>query len=163
MRTDGRIDAVDAQLLVALAESPRATVVALSERTGLSRNTVQARLERLEQGQALASGERRVLPAALGYPLTAFITAQVTQRMLGSVATALDGIAEVIEVVGISGGDDLLIRVVAADADDLYRVAGQILATPGVARTRTALAMRQLVDHRVMPLLRRAALKDPGR
>lgn len=156
MRGSGAVDPVDARLLLALAESPRATVLALAERTGLSRNTVQARLARLEE-HVLGSAERRVLPAALGYPLAAFITVQVVQRMLGSVADALDGIPEVIEVVGISGEDDLLIRVVGADADDLYRIAGQILATPGVERTRTALAMRNLVDHRVTPLLRRVA------
>jgi DNA-binding IclR family transcriptional regulator len=36
--------------LLALAESPRATVLALAERTGFSRNTAQARLAALEPG-----------------------------------------------------------------------------------------------------------------
>ncbi|MDT7653420.1 MAG: hypothetical protein QOI36_4826, partial [Pseudonocardiales bacterium] len=48
MRTGGGIDATDARLLLALAESPRASVLALAERLGLSRNTVQARLAGLE-------------------------------------------------------------------------------------------------------------------
>jgi len=150
------IDAVDARLLLALTKEPRATVLGLAERVGLSRNTVQARLATLER-DALGSFERRVEPAALGYPLTAFVTAQVVQRQLAQVADALDAIPEVIEVFGVSGDDDLLIRVVAVDADDLYRVAGQILATDGIVRTRTALAMRDLVGHRLSPLLRRAA------
>jgi hypothetical protein len=46
---------------------------------------------------------------------------------------------------------------VAAGAEDLYRIAGQILAVPGVERTSTALVMRQLVDYRITPLLRRVA------
>ncbi len=58
---------------------------------------------------------------------------------------------------GISGPNDLLIQVVATDADDLYRIAGQILAIPDIQRTSTALVMRDLVDYRLTPLLRRAA------
>jgi hypothetical protein len=45
--------------------------------------------------------------------------------------------------------------VAAHDADDLYRIAGQLLATPGVERTETALVMRQLVSYRSAPLLHR--------
>ena len=41
------VDAIDARLLQALGEEPRATVVALAERLGLARNTVQARLTRM--------------------------------------------------------------------------------------------------------------------
>ena len=99
--------------------------------------------------------ERRISPRSLGYPLKAFITAQVTQRRLDDVATAMAAIPEILEVDGVSGSTDLLIQVVAAHADDLYRIAGQILAIPGVERTSTALVMRQLVGYRITPLLQR--------
>ncbi|NMH95776.1 Lrp/AsnC ligand binding domain-containing protein [Pseudonocardia acidicola] len=155
MRSTGQVDAIDARLLLALTESPRATVLALAEQVGLSRNTVQARLARLEERGVLSSFERRIDPAALGYPLTAFVTVQVTQRMLTEVAAALDRVPEVIEVHGLSGQTDLLVHVVARDADDLYRIAGQLLATEGVERTTTALVMRKLVEHRMAPLLER--------
>ncbi|MDT7664740.1 MAG: hypothetical protein QOD04_4296, partial [Pseudonocardiales bacterium] len=71
-----RADALDARLLLALTEEPRATTVALAERLGLSRNTVQARLAALEARGVLTTFERRIDPAALGYPLTAFVTVQ---------------------------------------------------------------------------------------
>src|SRR3712207_6876560 len=48
------VDATDARLLLALGEDPRASVMALSQRLGLARNTVQARLARLESNGALA-------------------------------------------------------------------------------------------------------------
>ena len=155
MPNPDRIDAVDARLLRALADQPRATVVALAERLGLSRNTVQARLGRLEQQGALDSFERRINPAALGYPLTAFVTIRVTQRRLDDVGAALADIPEVLQVQGVAGQTDLLVQVVAANADDLYRIAGQILAIPWVERTDTALVMRELVTYRIDPLLRR--------
>ncbi|WP_424534918.1 Lrp/AsnC family transcriptional regulator [Sphaerisporangium viridialbum] len=164
MRSSGTLDRVDARLLLALIESPRATVLALAEQVGLSRNTVQARLAKLEERGVLAAFERSLDPEILGYRLTAYITVRVDQHGLAAVSEGLAGIPEVIEVLGISGGDaDLLVRVAARDADDLYRVAGRILATPGVERTTTALAMRTLVPHRVTPLLRRTASGDEGR
>jgi DNA-binding Lrp family transcriptional regulator len=118
---------------------------------------VQARLAGLEAGGVLDSFERQVPPATLGYPLTAYITTQVTQRRLDEVADALAAIPEVLQVDGISGPADLLVHVVAADADDLYRIAGQILAIDGVERTSTTLVMRELVAYRITPLLRRRA------
>jgi DNA-binding Lrp family transcriptional regulator len=118
---------------------------------------VQARLAGLEAHGVLTSFERRIDPAALGYRLTAFVTVQVTQRMLAEVAAALREVPEVLEVLGLSGPADLLVRVAARDADDLYRIAGQLLATDGVERTTTSLVMRTLVEHRVTPLLERAA------
>jgi DNA-binding Lrp family transcriptional regulator len=151
------IDPTDARLLLALVEQPRATAIALTGQTGLSRNTVAARIAKLEQQGVLDSVERQIPPAMLGYPLTAFITTQVTQRQLDEVAAALADIPEVLQVHGVSGQTDLLVHVVATNADDLYRIAGQILAIPGVERTNTALVMRELVNYRITPLLRRCA------
>ena len=151
------VDATDARLLLALAEDPRASVMALSQRLGLARNTVQARLSRLEGNGVLAPLDRRVRPEALGYRLGAYVSVQVSQRSLAEVSGALARIPEVLEVTGLSGAVDLLVHVVARDADDLWRVSEQVLAIPGVQRIDTALALRRFVDHRLAPLLERAA------
>jgi len=151
------VDATDARLLLALAEDPRASAMALSQRLGLARNTVQARLTRLESSGALAPLDRRVRPEALGYRLGAYVTVQVTQRGLAEVSDGLARIPEVLEVTGLSGAADLLVQVAAKDADDLWRITEQVLAIPGVQRIDTALAMRRFLDHRLTPLLERAA------
>ena len=156
------VDATDARLLLALAEDPRASVMALSQRLGLARNTVQARLTRLESSGALAPLDRRVRPEALGYRLGAYVTVQVAQRSLADVSAGLAQIPEVLEVTGLSGVADLLVQVAAKDADDLWRLTEQVLAIPGVQRLDTALAMRRFVDHRLTPLLERAAGEAPG-
>ena len=147
------IDDTDARILRALIQAPRATAVALAETTGLARNTVHARLAKLESSGVLQSFERRIDPAALGYPLTAFVMVTVTQRKLNEIGEALAGVPEVLEVHGLSGVTDLLVHIVARDADDLYRLAGQILDIDGVEKTTTGLVMRRLVDYRLSPLL----------
>ena len=151
------VDATDARLLLALTEDPRASVMALSQRLGLARNTVQARLSRLESNGVLAPLDRRIRPEALGYRLGAYVTVQVVQRSLAEVSGALAGIPEVVEVTALSGVADLLVQVVARDADDLWRITEQVLAIEGVQRIDTALALRRFVDARITPLLERAA------
>ncbi|GAA4641425.1 Lrp/AsnC family transcriptional regulator [Gordonia humi] len=153
MPTARTIDAIDAKILVALTEDPRATVLALASKSNLSRNTVQTRLAKMDANGVLRNFDRSVDPAAAGYPLTAFVFTRVAQQSLAQIASALEAIPEVIEVHGLSGQTDLLIHVVAQGADDLYRTAGRILGIDGVEQTNTALAMRKLVDYRVTPLL----------
>ena len=149
----GPVDQIDAKLLVALTKDPRATTIALAERTGVSRNTVQARLNRWDDSGALMPFDRRIDPGYLGYPLRAYVLTHVKQRRLAEVSAALAEVPEVIEVQGLSGAADLLIQIVARDADDLYRIAGRILDIKGVRRTSTSLVMRELVDYRLAQLI----------
>lgn len=147
------VDATDARILRALAKDPRRTVVALAQELGLSRNTVQARLARLETGNAFLTFDRRINPTSLGYPLLAFITVHVQQRKLAEITGHIAEIPEVLEGHGLTGTADLLLRVVAVDAEDLFRINGKILAVDGVERTDTALAMGDLIPFRMDPLL----------
>ncbi|MBU3061737.1 Lrp/AsnC family transcriptional regulator [Nocardia sp. NEAU-G5] len=149
------VDATDARLLLELVANPRATGVELATRLGLSRNTVQARLARWEAAGVLADFDRRVDPRALGYQLAAFVAVVCDQHRLDAIVAELSEVPEVTEVCGMTGLTDLTVRVVARDADDLYRIAGRILKIPGVERTNMALVMQQLVGPRTAPLLRR--------
>ncbi|MGO1399179.1 MAG: Lrp/AsnC family transcriptional regulator [Brevibacterium yomogidense] len=153
-------DALDAKILLALVADPRSTIAGLAHRLSVARNTVHARMNRLEE-EALHPSDHRIDPAALGYPLRAYVLANLKQRRLDEVGEALSQVPEVLEVIGITGPGDTLIQVVARDADDLYRVAGRILAIRGVKRTRTLISMRTMVPYRPTPLLTR--LRDGRR
>ncbi|KAA0102178.1 Lrp/AsnC family transcriptional regulator [Mycolicibacterium sp. P1-18] len=152
-----KLDRTDARMLLAMCESPRATGVQLAAALGLARNTVAARLQRWDDEKVLAPVDRCVSPRDLGYPLKAFITAVVDQHRLDRVLAELETIAQVTQITGLSGAADLLIGVVATDADDLYRVAGLILAVPGVERTTMSVAMHEVVAYRTKPLLEELA------
>lgn len=151
------IDAIDARILLALSDDARLAGVEIAQRLGLSRNTVQSHLARLESGDFLASIDRRVIHRALGYPLTAFVSALADQHQLAEIEDVLSTIPEVVEVHGVAGDSDVMIQIVARDADDLYRIAGVILATPGIQRTEVALSMREMVAYRTRPLLEKRA------
>jgi DNA-binding Lrp family transcriptional regulator len=148
-------DAVDKALLQALTEDPRGSYVALAERLGLSRNTVQARMTQLEASGAFLPFDRRINPEPLGYPLTAYITVAVRQKEIARIVEEIAVIPEVLQALGMTGASDLMVQVVCTDAHDLFRIDGQILAIDGVERTETALAVGELIPFRISPLLRR--------
>ena len=108
-------------------------------------------MAQLEKKHVFLSFERRINPASLGYPLMAFISVHVQQQKLGTLAVELAGIPEILEGYGLTGSADLLLRVVALDAEDLFRINGKILACDGVDRTDTALAMGELIPFRIQP------------
>jgi DNA-binding Lrp family transcriptional regulator len=146
-------DAVDLDLLTALADDPRASLVALAERLGVSRNTVYARMSRLEASGAFLSFDRRIAPEALGYPVMAFITVTTRQKELARIVAAMAEIPEVLQAHGMSGSSDLVATVVSPDIHRLFDVDAAILAIDGVERTETSISMGELIPYRVQPLL----------
>jgi len=155
-RTMGSLDHVDLELLDALADDHRATVVALAERLGLSRNTVQARMAKLERSGVFGSFERAMAPDALGYPIEAMISIVVRQADLPRITEELARIPEVLQAHGLSGQVDLLARVAARDTQHLFGIDARILSIDGVERTETSLVMGEVIGYRVRPLLEAA-------
>lgn len=149
----GSLDRVDLDLLKALADDHRATVVALADRLGLSRNTVQARLARLERSGVFQSFERAMSPAALGLPIEAMVSVIVRQADIPRITAEIAEIPEVIQAHGLSGQIDLMVRVAARDTQHLFDVDARILSIEGVERTETSLVMGEVIGYRIRPIL----------
>lgn len=148
-----RLDETDRRILAELDEDPRMTVLLLAQRTGLARGTIQARLERYRTEGVLRRGSTTVRPEALGYGLAASVSAELDQHRLDEAIRALARIPEVLECHAPAGETDLVVRVVARDPDDLYRVAEDIRLCPGILRTSTSVYLREVIGYRVHPLL----------
>ena len=149
------IDRLDADLIALLTEEPRLGVFEASRRLGVARGTVQARLDRLQRTGVIKDFAPTIDSLRLGFPVTAFITAEIAQSDL-SVVDHLRGIPEVLEVHTVTGAGDLLIRVVARSNADLQRVISGILSEPGISRTSTVIALETTIEHRSVPLVESA-------
>ncbi|GAA4489590.1 Lrp/AsnC family transcriptional regulator [Microbacterium panaciterrae] len=160
MSTSPELDEIDRRILLARDRSPGASSVELARISGLSRNTVQARLKRLEQADVLGAPSHRIAPKALGHPVLAFVAIELVQGNPRSVAESLRDIPEVLDVYAVSGDGDLMARVAARDNGHLYRVTQRILRAPGIVRTRSTLVMYELIPTRLGPLLRAASGHD---
>ena len=93
--------------------------------------------------------------------MLAFVHIEVTQGHLDEVGGALAAVPEIIEAFSITGGGDLLTRVVARDNEHLEDVIQQLISLPGVVRTRTEVVLRERVPHRLLPLVRSVGRASP--
>ena len=148
------IDKLDADLIALLTDEPRLGVFEASRRLGVARGTVQTRLDRLIRSGVIRDFAPTVDSSALGYPVTAFVTAEIaTGERDVLVVEHLRSIPEVIEVHAITGSGDLLIRAVARSNTDLQRVIDRIAGDIGITRTSTVIALATKIDHRSVPLV----------
>jgi DNA-binding Lrp family transcriptional regulator len=158
------IDALDAQIILALDGDPDATILSLARTLGIARNTVHARLRRLAEDGTLKPFSQRLDLRALGYELVAFMSLSVSQTDPGIVAGLLE-VPEVISAYHTTGDADILVQVVAKSTHDLHRITDAILAVDGVVRTSTAISLDEAIPYRPDALLRVAAgsWRRPGR
>ncbi len=151
------LDPLDARIMLALDEDPNATTLAIARGLGVARNTVHARLQRIERAGVLKSPSRRLDPAALGYDLVAFVELSISQAGTDQAVAELAAIPEIIEMHATTGDADLLAKVLARDTTDLYRITKQMLEIPGVIRTSTMVSMVEVLPLGLAKLLRAAA------
>jgi DNA-binding Lrp family transcriptional regulator len=152
------IDALDADLVALFADQPRIGVLEASRRLGVARGTVQSRLDRLERRGVVRGWGPQVSPTALGYPVMAFLTLEIRQGVgHDSVTSHLETIPELLEAFTITGAGDLWCRCVARSNADLQRVIDAVVATDGIVRTSTVIALATQIPHRTTPLVHAAA------
>ncbi|WP_244178749.1 Lrp/AsnC family transcriptional regulator [Streptomyces rubellomurinus] len=151
------IDALDGRLIRLLAEEPRIGVLECSRRLQVARGTVQARLDRLQTKGVIGGFGPEVDPAALGYPVTAFATLEISQGQGAVVREHLAGVPEVLELHTITGAGDMMVRIVARSNADLQRVIDRVVGFEGIVRSSTAIALENPVPYRILPLVDQAA------
>ncbi len=147
------LDRTQLEILAALAEDPRVTIVALAERLHLSRNTIQARLAQLRESGVLLSYERAFSPEALGFPLQAFLTLTLRQADANRAVAELARIPEILQAHRVSGPADLIVRVACRDARHLFDVDARVRAIDGVERSETSLSMGEAIPFRAAGLI----------
>ena len=152
------LDTLDARLLRLFDEEPRVGVLEASRRLGVARGTVQARLDRLERTGVVRGWGPDVDPAAVGFPVTAFVTLEIRQGGgHDPVGEHLALIPEVIEAHTVTGPGDLWCRVVARSNADLQRVLDRVVSYPGIERSATMISLSTQLDQRMLPLVDAAA------
>ena len=158
MNNEPAIDELDARLIALLDAEPRLGVLECSRRLGVARGTVQARLDKLLARGVVRGFGPQVDPAALGYPVMAFVTLELRQAVgHDAVAERLALIPEVLEAHTVTGAGDLLCRIVARTNAELQDVIDRVLSSEGVQRAETVVALAEQIPHRTLRLVAKAA------
>lgn len=147
------IDSLDARLIRAMSETPRAGVMELARQLAVARGTVQARLDKLRQRGIIAGFDPDLDLRIMGYEVLAFVTLEIVQGRLADVAEHLRSIPEVLEAHSTTGPGDLHCKIVARTNEHLQVVLGRVLEVPGIARTTTQIALTEQIHPRVLPLV----------
>jgi DNA-binding Lrp family transcriptional regulator len=145
------MDALDARLIRAISDKPRAGVMELTRQLGVARSTIKARLDKLQQRGIICGFDLDL--RAMGYEVLAFVSLEIAQGQLQHVAKQLCAIPEVLEIHSVTGSGDLHCRVVAHTNDHLQRIIDRILEVQGIHRTTTQIALNEQLRHRVLPLV----------
>lgn len=136
-----KITAADQQLLSVLREDARASVADLARRLGLSRTTVQSRIERLESQGVIAGYTVRVNDAVEQGHIRAHIMITVLPKQMGAVVEALRAMREIRALHSVSGPFDLVALGVVPSVSDMDELTDRIGALDGVERTTSSIIL----------------------
>lgn len=140
-----QIDDTDRKILALLRENARASNVELARRAGISRTTLQARIERMERAHVIAgytvrSGEHD------RQAIRAHVMITALPKLAPSVESALRKIPEVRTLHSVSGTFDMVAIVMTETVAEMDRLVDRIGALDGVERTTTAIILSTRID-----------------
>ena len=135
------VDPTDRALLALLRDDARASTAELARRLGLSRTTVQSRMERLQRSGVI-SGYTVTVPDELEAGLVrAHVLITLAPKRSGAIEVALRKIPEVRVLHSVSGPFDLIAVVAAASIGELDALIDRIGGLDGVERTTSAIVL----------------------
>lgn len=150
------MDRIDRKILAELQLDGRLTLTELAGRVGLSMSPCHRRLRALEQAGVIGGYHARLNPAAVGLKFDAlvFVTMHGADRdTISGFEEAVAAIPQVLQAQRLFGEPDYLLRVIAADLpafQQLYDT--RLAALPGVQKLTSTLVMKNIVEHRTLPI-----------
>ncbi|MCM2294005.1 Lrp/AsnC family transcriptional regulator [Allorhizobium sp. BGMRC 0089] len=131
----------DRDLLALLSENSRMPVATLAKKLGLSRTTVQARIERLERDGVIAGYGIRLSEQYAASLIRAHILITIAPKALAQVVSALERLKPVTALHSVSGTFDLIAILAAPSMLELDQTIDEIGNLDGVERTLSSIIL----------------------
>jgi Lrp/AsnC family leucine-responsive transcriptional regulator len=148
-RTEPLRDRRNLALLSLLRENPRLGISELARRVGMSAPAMRERVQRLEEAGIIRGYRLELDPAALGYPVSAYVRVRPAPGQLPKIAELARSLAEVVECHRVTGEDCFVLRVYLPSIDALDGVLDRFLAH---GQTTTSIIQSTPVPLRGLPL-----------
>jgi Lrp/AsnC family transcriptional regulator, leucine-responsive regulatory protein len=148
------LDALDKKAINVLMANGRATWAELGQAVGLSAPSAAERVRKLEEAKVITGYSALLDPAALGYPLTAFIFVTLANsRNRATFLRAITKMEQISECHHIAGDDDYLLKVRCRTTADLdHLLAKELKDKLGIARTRTTVVLATAKESVQIPI-----------
>jgi Lrp/AsnC family transcriptional regulator, leucine-responsive regulatory protein len=142
-------DRRNVELLGLLRDDPRLGASELARRVGMSAPAVRERVLRLEEAGVIRGYRLELDPAALGYPVCAYVRVRPAPGQLSKVTDLARALPQVVECHRVTGEDCFVLKVHLPALDQLDRVLDQFLAH---GQTTTSIVQSTPVPPRSLPL-----------
>ncbi len=130
-----RLTFKDQELLSVMRGNARASTTELAQILGVSRSTVQKRLERLETQGVIAGYTVQLSSAYLDQEIKAHVMITVSPAMTNDIIKNMEKLDGVRAIYSVSGPHDLIAEVAAMSVTELDKMIDHIIAIEGVDRT----------------------------
>lgn len=153
------IDEINSRILTLIQENARISNAEIARRLGMATSAIFERIRKLEEQGIILGYEGRLKAKALGLGLLAFVFVRADERAgSGRVGEQLANIPEALEVHHIAGEDCYLVKVRAADTEDLGRLLREKFgAIEAVRSTRTTIVLSSVKETGRLPIPEPAA------
>jgi DNA-binding Lrp family transcriptional regulator len=135
------MDDLDHRLIAALRTDGRASLSELAKTLGVSRGTVQNRLDRLMDSEVILGFTLRLKDRAQSDRIRAITMIEVAGKSTRKVVQALRGLPQIHALHSTNGAFDLVAEIEVADLAEFDRVLSIIRSIEGVARSETSLLL----------------------
>ncbi len=144
-----QLDAVDEQILAALAEDARVSYATIGRTVCLSASAVKRRVDRLREVGVLRAFTIEVDRSHSGTGTEAYVELYCAARTTPAVVReALAKYSQIVDAVTVSGEANTILRVRTASVQEFERLLERIAGEPFVIRTRSAIILSTLVRRR---------------
>ncbi len=147
------MDAIDLRLVELLRTNARLSFAELARQVGLSAPAVHERVGKLESSGVVRGYRADVDPEAIGLGVTAMIgVVEESTTDADDLQELLRELPEIESCYFMAGVESFLLTVRVGTIAELERLIVRLNRTPGVASTRTAIALSAKWENRPRPL-----------
>jgi len=150
-----KLDELDRKIISILQQEGRIRTIELADRIGLSPTPCARRIVRLEEEGVITGYTATVNQDKMGLPISIFVSVELENQ--GAEALELfekqvTSFEEIMECFIMTGSQDFLMRVVAADLASYEQFLQEKLTrVPGIRMIRSRFALRRLVNRSRLP------------
>ena len=135
------MDSTDKKLLALLQADAREPTSSIARKLGISRSTVQSRMERLEERGVIGGYTVRLTEDYARARIRAHVLITVAPKLAPRVDAELQKIPEVTSLYSISGANDLIAILAAETTGEMDKILDKIGRISGIERTTTSIVL----------------------
>ncbi|MGJ8527343.1 Lrp/AsnC family transcriptional regulator [Maritalea sp.] len=149
------LDAIDRKIISILQQEGRIRTIDLAEKVGLSPTPCARRIVKLEEDGVITGYTATVNQDRLGLPISIFVSVELENQGAEALArfeSEVITFEEIMECFIMTGSQDFLMRVVAADLASYEQfLQDKLTRVPGIRMIRSRFALRRIVKRNRLP------------